>query len=435
MNEQAVVQRSSAAMNTFIDKLKKNEYTDTLVGLWFPDRDGELKLMGITKKKFVELWTPEQWKQIGFNGSANFRDVHYHGIINNPIPFCGHYIWGEDPSNAEKINARLDKMAWDNNYRPVPKDESEPDVVTRLTAMFSDSTNPKENLRRPYPLYGCINEATVDFPASLMMVTGIVKGGVHLVVWAEDPVTKEPKFFVSARSKTTTASAGKYDQITAGGTEKPPGKMCDPLWVLAMKARQEIQSVTLGDAVLKELREKWNDTLKAGTDQDLATNWDEAENRGTLDNLYWPLHIFYKGVYEGMISYHLDKDKDVGTWQGAIEPGIRYVYSIQVPPDFKAEHGKAYPMTSMSVQEVLETVDNRGWKANSGHIMLYFLLKNRYILKDLGDEDRAKAVEHHFTTKFPFPQPDPDSPVVSGERLKMKYLAKFGDIMNHSLQY
>jgi 8-oxo-dGTP pyrophosphatase MutT (NUDIX family) len=206
-------------------------------------------------------------------------------------------------------------------------------------------------------------------PSPLRGILGIVTTGVHLTVYTIKNVRGRPTTYiwVSKRSARKSTYAGKLDQLVAGGMD--PEDNMDPLKALKREAMEE-----------------------AGLAVDIASR-----------------SVFKDGRFLGRfraqsrISFYDRKDREAGGEEGHLEPGIRYTYELQVPPDFTpTPHDKEgiERFLLKSVDEVKADLKDSAWKPNCGLVMLDFLLRNGEIKPE--EDEHYEELERGLRRKLPF---------------------------------
>ncbi|EGX94010.1 thiamin pyrophosphokinase, putative [Cordyceps militaris CM01] len=194
-------------------------------------------------------------------------------------------------------------------------------------------------------------EPMFTIPTPLRGIFGIATAGVHLNVYTT--INQKPFMWVSYRSL-TASYPGMMDQIVAGGMDPEDGY------------------------------EAWK-TLEHEA-------WEEAGL--VLDsNSYEMTHKGVKvGTVQGpsRISFYDRKNIQAGVAeQGHIEPGVRFVFDLEVSPDFTPtpggdEHVGSFRLKPMD--EVKEDLLRGKWKPNSALTTLDFLLRKGYVTDDGNDE-------------------------------------------------
>lgn len=196
-------------------------------------------------------------------------------------------------------------------------------------------------------------------PTPLRGILGIATAGVHLNVYTI--IDHEPFMWVSQRAHTTTYP-GMLDQIVAGAMNPDDGTNF------------------------------WN-TLRH-----------EALDEAGLELNVQTKKIFQNGVEVGIvegpsrITFYDQKDQSAGIELGHLEPGVRFVFEMEVPADFVPKPGPDNAVAGFalqSVDEVKKDLLKGKWKPNSGLTTLDFLLRKGFI-ENSGDgtvESLCKALQ------------------------------------------
>lgn len=199
-----------------------------------------------------------------------------------------------------------------------------------------------------HPIRGLGSHLTgLKVPSPLRGVFGIVTAGTHMNMFTVKDDGGQPKIhvWVAKRAENVTY-AGKLDQLVAGAMG--PGDNNDPLKTLCREATEEA-----GLVVNME-----NGRVTKG-----------GEHVGVV--LQGP-----------QISFFDKKDGIAGSEHGQLEPGVRFIFDLEVAPGFVPEPGEPESIAGFflkTVDEVKSDLKQRKWKPNSGLVMLDFLLRKGQI--------------------------------------------------------
>ncbi|KAJ6780574.1 hypothetical protein PWT90_04057 [Aphanocladium album] len=187
----------------------------------------------------------------------------------------------------------------------------------------------------------------IRMPTPLRGILGIATAGVHLNVYTI--INGQAFMWIGQRSRTTTYP-GMLDQIVAGAL--------DP-----------------------EDTSPWT-TLQHEAFEEAGLVLDVQSASMTQNNV----HV---GKVEGpsRITFYDKKDRYVGREVGHVEPGVRFVFEMQVSPEFLPRPGISDAVGGFvlnSVDEVKRDLYEGKWKPNSGITTLDFLLRKGYV-EDEGD--------------------------------------------------
>lgn len=191
--------------------------------------------------------------------------------------------------------------------------------------------------------------AMFTIPTPLRGILGIATAGVHLNVYTL--IDQQPHIWVSRRSFEAVSYPGLLDQIVAGGMDPEDGT--NPWTTLEHEASEEAKLVL-----------------------------DKTSGRVTHDGVE-------VGIVQGptRISFFDQKNRAAGADHGHIEPGVRFVFDLEVPSNFVPvpnEPEKVEGFMLRSMPEVCRDLLNDQWKPNSALTTLDFLLRKGFV-EDGGD--------------------------------------------------
>lgn len=187
-------------------------------------------------------------------------------------------------------------------------------------------------------------------PSPLRGILGVATAGVHLNVFTV--VDGRPSMWVAVRSESATYPC-MMDQIVAGGMDPADGY--DEWKTLQREAKEEASLIL--DIKSRKV------TTAAGVEV------------GTVQG-------------PSRITLYDKKDEHVGLEVGHVEPGVRFVFDLDVAPEFRPKRGKDKAVGDFdlkSVDEVKEDLLAHKWKPNSGLTTLDSLVRKGYVEDDAGD--------------------------------------------------
>lgn len=198
-----------------------------------------------------------------------------------------------------------------------------------------------------------INLRGTRMPAPMRVIFGIVTYGVHLNAYTTCVVGGQTQMhvWVAERSQTTTFP-GMMDQIVAGGVDHL--MPLEPILELEREAKEE-------------------------------AGWDL--NKATMTMLYNGKVI---GTVIGprRLTFYDQKDRRSGNEDGHLEPGVRFVFDVELDASFIpvpqcAQETRTFMLKS--VDQVKTDLLTRRWKPNSGLAMLQSLIWKGHITAQEAD--------------------------------------------------
>ncbi|KAJ3496281.1 hypothetical protein NLG97_g2771 [Lecanicillium saksenae] len=201
-------------------------------------------------------------------------------------------------------------------------------------------------------------------PTPLRGILGIATAGVHFNVYTI--IGDQPFMWIARRSRSTTYP-GMLDQIVAG----------------AMDPKDTSPWSTLQ-------HEAWDE---AGLVLDVHSA-NVTHNDLPVGTVYGPSRI----------SFYDKKDRSVGLEVGHLEPGVRFVFEMEVPPTFVPKPGTSDAVGGFilkSVAEVKKDLSEGKWKPNSGLTTLDFLVRKGYIAD--GGDGTVERLQAALQRKLPMP--------------------------------
>lgn len=189
----------------------------------------------------------------------------------------------------------------------------------------------------------------IRIPTPLRGILGVVTAGVHMNVFTM--IDHQPFLWVSQRSQTTTYP-GMLDQVVAGAMDAEDG--CDPWNTLEHEALEEAGLVL--DSQTKRVSQ-------------------DGSELGSVDGPF-------------RITFYDRKDETSGAELGHIEPGVRFIFDLEVPSTTVLQPGDDVAVGSFllkSLHEVQTDLIRGKWKPNSGLATLDFLTRRGFI-KNGSDE-------------------------------------------------
>jgi hypothetical protein len=234
---------------------------------------------------------------------------------------------------------------------------------------FGEAFGPWVKARRYFHpvLTPCQDLKGLVMPSPARGILGINTAGVHMNVYTsaideEGPRSVVDRIWVAKRSQTATYP-GCFDQIVAGAMD--PADNCDPIKCLKREATEEAMWKLEDDGLL--LRDSLEDALSS-------------------DLVVGDVHD------AGRIYFCTKKDASAGLKEaGHIEPGVRFCFDVDIKkgtePVPNGDNNSIGRFFSLSVDEVIRSLENKQWKPNSGLVMLDFLHR-----KGLIDEKTCKGI-------------------------------------------
>lgn len=205
----------------------------------------------------------------------------------------------------------------------------------------------------------------VAMPSAARGIFGIMTAGVHLNAYTSiKDGDKVDRIWVARRSQFATYP-GLLDQIVAGGMDPTDG--VDPANTLRHEAEEEA---------------RWR---RKGDDEKLfQSNLSDA----------WSRDLIGEVQDAGRIYFCLRKDASAGAREeNHIEPGVRFCFDLKikesVEPVANSAEAAIGRFLSLSVGEVVASLEARQWKPNSGLVMLDFLLR-----KGLVDDEKCAMIRN-----------------------------------------
>lgn len=194
-------------------------------------------------------------------------------------------------------------------------------------------------------------------------IFGIMTAGVHLNAYtSEGDDDKVHRIWVARRSQLATYP-GLLDQIVAGGMDLADG--VDPSETLRHEAEEEAMWRHMGGDGRKLLQSNLSDARS----KELIGEVQDA----------------------GRIYFCLRKDASAGVKEeNHIEPGVRFCFDLRIKdgiepvPNYRDKAIGSF--LSLSVSEVVASLEARQWKPNSGLVMLDFLLRKGLVCGEKFDE-------------------------------------------------
>ncbi|TQV99735.1 hypothetical protein V2A60_005180 [Cordyceps javanica] len=186
-------------------------------------------------------------------------------------------------------------------------------------------------------------ESMLLIPTPLRGILGIATAGVHLNVYSL--IDGVPWMWVAQRSE-QASYPGMMDQLVAGGMDPEDGY--DAWRTLEHEAMEEAG-------------------LYLDTDTSVVSH-----NGIDLGTVHGPTRI----------SFFDKKDHKAGAAVGHIEPGVRFVFDLEVPVDFfptVSDRNAIANFTCMSMADVQSDLLSYRWKPNSALAAIDFMLRMGYI--------------------------------------------------------
>ncbi|OAQ98054.1 hypothetical protein LLEC1_03011 [Akanthomyces lecanii] len=202
--------------------------------------------------------------------------------------------------------------------------------------------------------------AMYKIPTPLRGILGIATCGVHLNVYTV--IGQQRHMWVSQRSM-TGSYPGMLDQTVAGGMDHKDGY--SPWTTLEHEAEEEA-----GLVLDRATRKMTRDGVEVGT---------------------------VRGPFR--MTFYDKRDQNAGSAKGTVEPGVRFVFDMEVPADFVMRPAQAQSFQLRSLDEVVQQLAAGQWKPNSGLTTLESLLRNGYIVD--GGDGTVKDLQEKLQRALP----------------------------------
>ncbi|KAK3180347.1 hypothetical protein K4F52_008318 [Lecanicillium sp. MT-2017a] len=209
----------------------------------------------------------------------------------------------------------------------------------------------------------------LKIPTPLRGIFGVVTAGVHLNVYtiADEGGDEEKKLlWVSKRSEHVTFP-GMFDQIVAGAMDPEDGD--DPFLTLQREAWEEAR-LTLNI----ETKTMYRDGAEVGQ---------------------------VTGPHR--ITFYDFKDVFAGTEEGHLEPGVRFIFDLQVNSDFTPAANSEEEIehfAKKSVEDVEGDLIAGRWKPSSALATLSFLSRTGFVAAKLAPES-LEEIERQLQRELP----------------------------------
>lgn len=202
--------------------------------------------------------------------------------------------------------------------------------------------------------------AMYKMPMPLAGIFGIATAGVHLNVYTV--IGQERHMWVAQRSL-KKSYPGMLDQTVAGGMDFEDGY--NPWATLEHEAEEE-----------------------AGLILDRATKKMTREGVEV-------------GVVRGpsRMTFYDKRDQYAGGDEGTLEPGVRFVFDMEVSADFVMTPAEDQSFLLIPMSEVVDQLGAGQWKPNSGLTTLESLLRNGYIVD--GGDGTVKKLQKKLQRELP----------------------------------
>ena len=267
------------------------------------------------------------------------------------------------------IQSVVDRMPWTSNFRidHTPRKEihllkpDERDDWHAACGKAIDELLDLARARNAFPLLG--KKRNEQFPIlgakfdigierSAMSLFGIVGRGAHMTVYTRTP--DGMKFWIPRRNANKSTWPNMLDQAVAGGVAR--GEM--PFECIVREAAEEA-------ALSEEL-------------------------------------VRQNAVAAGAVTWFNISDERAGGERGLMNPGVLYVYDLEVGPDivFKPVDNDIQSFHLMGVGEVKDAMRNGEFKPSCATVMMDFFIRHGFITAD-NEEDYVEIISR-LHRKLPF---------------------------------
>ncbi|KAF8858550.1 putative thiamine pyrophosphokinase [Acephala macrosclerotiorum] len=278
------------------------------------------------------------------------------------------YLPNDKRPHGYLLESVTQRMPWTNNFR-LDHDRKEVHLLRPEGSNWHAACNmaidqqldlaraqnffPKLGAKRNeyFPIIGANFELRIERSAGSLF--GVICRGVHMIVYSRGP--SGIRFWIAQRNLNKAAYPGKLDNAVAGGIAVGE----EPLHCLIKEAEEE-----------------------AGFDEETIRR--DAKAAGT-------------------ITWFCIADENGGGEPRLINPGISYVYDMEVPNGLILEpvDGDIKDFFSMDLEDVKFAMRRGYFKPLSANVMMDFLIRHKYITRE--NEKGYEEIVKRLHRELPFP--------------------------------